>query len=552
MTTRQSVDSLSRRDLLKLGAAAVAAGGPISVTDLARPRPAGAQTPKRGGVFRFSGFDPPNFDPHQNVHFWTFIYLSLTHSGLVRHKAGPSVTPGTLPIEGDLAESWEQPNETTYVFKLRKGVRWHNKPPVNGRELTAEDVVFTFQRALTVTGNPSRATFQEIDKVEAVDRYTVRFTMNEPFVWFLNGAALAYILPKEAADKDGMFKKPETVIGTGPWMLERYEPNVRLSFARNPNFFRAGLPYVDAIEVSIGADPASALAAWLSGQYDFAPGFQMTLQRTELETIRRRKPDLPMAEYTWLISTFGIPRLDEEPLRDVRVRRALHMAVDQKQVIETNPMGLGHGAPNPAVPAALREWSIPIDQLPPEGRRLYETDVAEARRLLAQAGYGSGVQFPVESTGSWGPGFSDLVQSILAQWKKAGIETDLKLKEGNAFIASTLGRKFEKVAMTLRGGATTPDPYLYSGHMPGSPLNTAGVNDPKLTDMLKLQRRTFDEKKRREIIWDIQRLCSQQAYYLYVSPSAKVLSAWEPYVKNFAPNISLDYGGRLMIAWLDK
>ena len=543
---------VTRRDVLKLGAAAVAASGPISVTDLSRPRPAGAQTPKRGGVFRFPGFDPPNFDPHQNVHWWTFIYLSLTHSGLVRHKAGPSVTPGTLPIEGDLAESWEQPNETTYVFKLRKGVRWHPKPPVNGRELIAEDVVFTFQRALTVTGNPGRATFQEIDKVEAVDRYTVRFTMKEPFAWFLDSAALAYILPKEAADKEGMFKKPETVIGTGPWMLERYEPNVRLSFVRNPNFFRAGLPYADAIEVPIGTDPASKLAAWLSGQYDFAPEIQMTLQRSDLDAIRRRKPDLPTVEFTWLISTFGVPRLEEEPLRDVRVRRALHMAVDQKQVIETNPFGLGHGSPNPAVPAALREWAIPIDQLPPEGRRLYEPDLTEARRLLAQAGHGSGVRLPVESTGSWGPAFSDIVQTILAQWKKAGIETDLKLKEGNAFIASTLGRKFEKVAMTLRGGATTPDPYLFAGHMPGSPLNTAGVNDPKLTDMLKLQRRTFDEKKRRDIIWDIQRLCSQQAYYLYVSPSAKVLSAWEPYVKNFAPNISLDYGGRLMIAWLDK
>src|SRR5262245_40331196 len=206
--------AVTRRDVLKLGATAL--GGAIGVRDLAAPMPAAAQTPKRGGVFRFPGFDPPNFDPHQNVHWWTFIYLSLTHSSLVRHKAGPSVTPGTLPIEGDLAESWEQPTETTYVFKLRKGVRWHPKPPVNGRELTAEDVVFTFQRALTIAGNPTRATFEEIDQVEAVDRYTVRFTMKEPFAWFLSSTALAYILPKEAADKEGMFKKPETVIGTGP------------------------------------------------------------------------------------------------------------------------------------------------------------------------------------------------------------------------------------------------------------------------------------------------------------------------------------------------
>jgi peptide/nickel transport system substrate-binding protein len=541
-------DALSRRDLLKLGAVAAPL---LSITDLAAPRAAGAQAPKRGGVFRLAGFDPPHFDPHQTPHWWTFIYLSLTHSSLLRHKAGPSVAPGTLPVEGDLAESWERPTETTYVFKLRRGVRWHNKPPVNGRELTADDVVFTYQRALTVKGNPNRAALEEIDKVEAVDRYTVRFTMREPFAWFLDSAALLHILPREAADKDGMYKKPETVIGTGAWMLERYEPNVRLTFVRNPSFYRPGLPYADGVDVRIDTDPASKLAAWLSGQYDFAPEIQMTFQRSDLEVVRRRKPNLPTAEFTWLISTFGVPKLEVEPFGDVRVRRALHTAVNLKAVLEVNPMAAGHGAPNPIVPAALREWSIPIAELTPEGRRLYEHDPAEARRLLAQAGLGGGLRFPVESTGSWGPAFSDVVQAILSEWKRAGIEAELKLKEGNAFIASTLGRAFEKAVITLRGGATTPDPYLVN-LLPGAPQNVAGVNDPKLTEMIRLQRRTFDEKKRRDILWDIQRHFAQQAYHLLVSPSARVLSAWEPYVKNFAPNISLDYGGRLMIAWLEK
>lgn len=549
MAGRPTTSALTRRELLKLAAAAAPV---ITVTDLARPRAGEAQTPKRGGVFRLAGFDPPHFDPHQTPHWWTLIYLSLTHGGLVRHKAGPGVMPGTLPIEGDLAESWEQPNDTTYVFKLRKGVRWHNKPPVNGRELTAEDVAFTFQRALTIKGNPVRAAFEEIDKVEALDRHTVRFTMKEPFAWFLQGPALAYILPKEAADKDGLFKKPETVIGAGPWMLERYEPNVRLSFVRNPTYFRQGLPYADGVEVRVDVDPASKLAAWLGGQYDFAPEIQMTVRRSDLETVKRRKPNLPTTEFIWLISTFAIPKLEVEPFRDVRVRRALSMAVSGKEILEINPFGLGQGAPNPAIPAALREWSIPIDQLPPEGRRLYEPDPAEAKRLLAQAGHGGGLRFPVESTGSWGPDFSDIVQAIVRQWKNAGVEAELKLKEGNAFIASSIARNFEKMVITLRGGATTPDPYLVAAHLPGQALNTAGVNDPRLTEMIQLQRRTFDERKRREIIYDIQRHLSQQAYYLYVSPSAKVVSAWEPYVKNFSPNISLDYGGRLMIAWLDK
>jgi peptide/nickel transport system substrate-binding protein len=549
MEDERSGLTLTRRSVLKLGAAGVAAGM-AGVGELAAPLPAIAQTPKRGGVFRFPGFDPPNFDPHQSVHWWTFIYTSLTHGGLMRTKAGPKVTPGTLPVEPHLAESWERPNDTTYLFKLRKGVRWHNKPPVNGRELTADDVVFTFQRALTVPGNPNRATFEEIEKVEALDKYTVRFTMKEPYAWFLDGAALYPILAKEAADKDGSFKKMESVIGTGPWMLERYEPNVRLSFVRNPTYFQQGLPYVDAIESRIDIDPASKLAAWLGGQYDFAPEIHMTLQRTDLEVVQKRKPNLQMVEFTWLISTFGVPNLDADPFKDIRVRRAFHMAVNGKDVIQVNPFGYGHGSPNPLVPAALRDWSIPIDQLPPEGRRLYQYDPEEAKRLLAQAGF-SGLKLPAESTNTWGPAFSDVVQAIVAQWKKAGIDAELKLKEGNAFIASVLGRKFEKVAMTLRGGPTNPDPYLVN-LLPGRAQNVAGVNDGKLSDMIIQQRRTFDEKKRREIIYDIQRYFSQQAYHLFVSPSARVIGAWEPYVKNFMPNVGNDYGGRLMAAWLDK
>ncbi len=226
--------------------------------------------------------------------------------------------------------------------------------------------------------------------------------MKEPFSWFLESPALAAILPKEAADKEGLFKSPETVIGTGPWMLERYEPNVRLSFVRNPHYFQQGLPYLDAIEFRVDTDPASKLAAWLSGQYDFAPEIHMTFQRSDLEVVKRRKPNLQTAEYTWLISTFAIPKLEAEPLRDVRVRRALHMAVNLTEVIKVNPMGYGHGSANPLVPAALTEWAIPIGQLTPEGRQLYEADPAGARRLLAQAGQ-VGAQVPRGVVGDLGP-----------------------------------------------------------------------------------------------------------------------------------------------------
>ena len=131
-------------------------------------------------------------------------------------KAGPAVPPGTQPIEPDLAESWTRPDDTTWLFSLKKGVRWHNKPPVHGRELTAEDVKYTYDRAMTVAGNPNRSAVDEVERVEAVDRYTVKFTTKGPYAWFLDVPAQLFIIPREAVEKFGISKKPETVIGTGP------------------------------------------------------------------------------------------------------------------------------------------------------------------------------------------------------------------------------------------------------------------------------------------------------------------------------------------------
>src|SRR5205814_2366060 len=165
----------SRRHVLKLGGVALAGTA-------VRPSHARGQTPKRGGTLALRTWDPPHFDPLQTISYKTHIALSFTHSRLLKHKAGPSVIPGTFPIEGDLAESWTQPSETTYVFKLRKGVRWHNKPPVNGRELTADDVVFSVNHFLTAKGNANAYMLKSVDKVEALDKHTVKFTLKEPFV----------------------------------------------------------------------------------------------------------------------------------------------------------------------------------------------------------------------------------------------------------------------------------------------------------------------------------------------------------------------------------
>jgi peptide/nickel transport system substrate-binding protein len=257
-----------------------------------------------------------------------------------------------------------------------------------------------------------------------------------------------------------------------------------------------------------------------------------------------------MRDYIVVFGGYTAMKIDQEPFKDVRVRRAFAMAQDWRETLETNAWSQGKGAPNPLIPAALKEWSIPIDQLPAEGRKLYEFDPAGAKRLLGEAGHPGGLKIPLETTPGYGPDWMDAVQVSLRNWKQAGIEADLKLKEYGAFVSSAIFGKFEKMIVTLRGATTDPDTY-FTPFLPGEPLNSSGVNDPKLTEMIKLQRRTFDDKKRRDLVYDIQRYASQQVYYGF-GASVSAVGAWMPYVKNFGPNIGHDYGGRLMVAWLDK
>src|SRR5881275_1516625 len=278
---------LRRRDVL--------AGGATLAAATLLPRTASAQTPRRGGTLALRLWDPPNWDLDQTISYKTHIAHTFTHSRLVKHKAGPGVAPGSLVIEGDLAESWTQPNETTYVFYLRRGVRWHNKPPVNGRELTAEDVKFTFDRFLTEPTNPLKFMLDPVDRVEVVDRYAVRFRLKEPFVWLVNMLANptgTWIVAREGVEKYGDLKKPESAIGTGPFTLERYDPNVKTIFRRNPTYFRSGEPWVDGVDWLVMEDAAAGLAAYRTGQLDCGNWHQWAVRQQDLESLKKSQPQL--------------------------------------------------------------------------------------------------------------------------------------------------------------------------------------------------------------------------------------------------------------------
>jgi peptide/nickel transport system substrate-binding protein len=539
-----------RRDLLKAG---LAAGVTLSTWSLHHPAVLwGADTgqPKRGGILRVRGYDPVHFDPHQTISFKTHTTLSFVYSKLVRHKVGPEVQPGIFTVEPDLAERWEALDDTTYVFHLRRGVKWHNKPPVNGRELVAEDIKFTYDRFLTDPGNANRYMLDRVERVEVVDRYTVKFVLKEPFVWLVN--ALAYpwsmwIIAPEVVQQFGDLKKPETAIGTGPFLLEHYEPNVKTVFKRNPEYFRRDQPYIDGVEWLVLEDESTGLAMYRTGQIDCGPWHWWSVRQQDLETLKKSHPNLTYQDFLSNVTSAIFMRTDMPPFNDVRVRRAISHAIDRQGLIDAVWV---RGAPTPAVARGLVEWSLPIDQLG-VGAKYYQYDPREARRLLAEAGYPAGFKTQITVTPGFGRDLIDDAQLVQQYLKDVGIETEMKIQEYGAYVATTAQGKFEGLVRGPYGIAWEPDSPLYRSHASDSSWNTGHVNDATVTAMLKEQRRVKDLEGRKKLIFDIQRYAAEQQYYVYLH-STMITASWQPYVKNFAPNLSFDYGSRVAVLWLDR
>jgi peptide/nickel transport system substrate-binding protein len=548
MTRIGSTSAVTRRQWLGLTGGALAAA-------TALPSAGWAQTPKRGGTLNLRLWDPPHWDPQLQISYKTHTALTFTHSRLVKHKAGPSVQPGTFPIEGDLAESWTQPNDTTYVFKLRRGVKWHPKPPVNGRELTADDVVYSMDRFRTVKGNANAYMLASVDKVEAVDKYTVRFTLKEPFVWFLDVLAnpmAACIVAKEAVEKFGDLKKWEAVIGTGPWMLDSYRPNVGYTYVRNPGYFVPGLPYIDRVEAVVDEDNASRMAAFLGGKYDLGWENPGTINRVDWvqikDVLKQRRPGLKVMESPSNVMSHIYTRTDKAPFSDIRVRRAMSMAINRQAYIDATFEGVG--SYNPPVPAALNDWAIPFDQLG-EGGQWYKHDPTAAKKLLAEAGSPNGFSATLDFTTYGSTVLVDQMQLILKDLKAVGIDAKLNQKEYGAYISTTFYGKYDAMAFGPQTPFLDPDNFLYGQYYPGETKNHGIINDPVVADMLVRQRRTLDIAKRREVIYGIQKYLAKQQYYIQM-PSAVYVFVWDGAVKNYGPNLGYDQGGRLTAAWLDR
>jgi peptide/nickel transport system substrate-binding protein len=356
-----------------------------------------------------------------------------------------------------------------------------------------------------------------------------------------------WIIAPEVVEKYGDLKKVDTAIGTGPFLLERYEPNVKTVFKRNPEYYRDGQPYVDGVEWLIINDDSTGLAMYRTGQLDCGPGTSWAVRQQDLDSLKKTHPHLRYQDFQSQSASAITMRTDMPPFSDVRVRRAISHAIDRQGLIEAVA---GRGEPTPAVSRGLVEWSLPIEQLG-AGAKYYQYDPKEARRLLAEAGYPKGFKTQLTISAGYGRDLVDDAQLIQSYLKDVGIEAELKIQEHGAYTATTVQGKYEGLVRGPIGIAFEPDRRLYRAYASDSTLNTGHVHDATVTAMVKAQRRTKDLEARKQIIHDIQRYAAEQQYYVYLN-SNTITGSWQPYVKNFAPNQGFDYGNRAAALWLDR
>lgn len=535
---------VGRRQFLRLTAAAAVAGiASPAVTSAAEPKP------KRGGVLRHVGFEPPTWDIHGSVSYQTQLVSSMVNRTLFKFVNGAKYGPSDYTLVPDLAQKAEVSQDgRTYTITLRPGVHFENRPPVNGRQVTSADVKWSMERALKKSGYASL--LGRVEAIETPNTSTVRVRLADAFAPFLHNLAEPWnaVLPREVEQKFGDFKSPESLIGCGPFTLERYEPGVKAVFARNPNYYNKGLPYVDKIEWLFLKDRATQLSLFRAGQVELS-FYDGRIPRTEVGALRKSNPNYQVVFWDWLANRTLAMRTDKPPFNDVRVRRALSLAVDRKKWVAEYLEGHGYEDHGP-VPAPMKEWKLPAKDLGP-GAQWLEYNPGLAKKLLAEAGFGNGIKAKCTHWPGYGPEYVEDLELLVFQLKQVGVELGIANEEYGNYIRGSFLGKFDETSWGPSSIFTEVDGYLYNFFYTGQPNNRSHVNDTQLDVMLDAQRRYTAKSSRKKVVDDIQRYCADRVYYVY-TPYPKNVSAWPPWLKNYGPKNSFDRGAQLEVVWLEK
>jgi peptide/nickel transport system substrate-binding protein len=435
-------------------------------------------------------------------------------NGLVYHNP---VNPDEIVC--DLCESWTvSPDGKTYTFRLRDA-QWHDGQPV-----TAEDIKFSLDRitepgAIRVTTSVLR-TFYEHQSAEVVDARTIRVPIKFASPLFLENLASEYMkmYPKHVAEKlsPEEAQQPGKLIGSGPWKLKEFKPNISIEYVRNPNYFKKGLPYFDGMIFTIVQDYNRRLAAMQVGQAQTTEGPTIGSYGNEdpLRIQRETKGKGRAIYIPEAMQIFLILHMNKPPFNDPRVRRAVFLATDRQELVKiarcADPYGcfgsVGTFLPNKG--AQVVESPEELAQTP-GWRQPKDQDIAEARALMAAAGYANGVKVTLNLLSV--PVFVRHAEVLAEQLRKSlNIECIIEPVDGPAALDRTL-RGLPHVTLTASGIILLdPADYLNQHFLSmGGQKNPDRWSHPRLTELIEAQARELDQGKRLSLFKEAVKILQQ-------------------------------------------
>ncbi|TMJ01552.1 MAG: ABC transporter substrate-binding protein [Bacillati bacterium ANGP1] len=433
-------------------------------------------------------------DPNLVTAFSSFRRVDFLYNKLVRYN-------DRLEIEPDLAESWEYQDPRTITFHLRRGVKFHD-----GTEMTSEDVKFTLERVLDpATRSPGRSFIDVIKQVETPDRSLLSG---------LSSANLS-IVSKAAVQRYGDLQR--NVVGTGPYTLAEWTPDNFMRLARNPDYFRRGLPKIDTIIIRVIPDQASLLAGVRSRSLDMA-----TVNQGAVITAAKRGAGVVVLQKAGLNLRIFSYNTTRAPFTDPRVRYALSWAIDRQAIVNTAEFG--YATISGPVPAST-PWALPLSKLPS-----YASDMQRAKQLLADAGYPNGFSTRIVTSPTYEGGIA-VAQVIQEQLRAVGVTATLDTVEWGTYINRWVARDFDTM-IELRGGDPDPDRFLYRTFHSTGAVNNFLFKDTAIDRLLERGRVNIDATRRKTIYDELQRVLVEAApaLFLYVPMETQVLQA---YVQGF-------------------
>lgn len=474
------------------------------------------------------------------------VYEQLFSADLSKSKrnGGPySFVPDAwLPsdaIRGELAESWElKENPPRVEIKLRKGVMYPEKPGVMpSREFVADDVVYSYNR---IEKSPKKIAtyFDHIQKVEAVDKHTVVFTFNNynaEWDYRYGWGYYSGIIPKEVSDAGaGNWKN---VNGTGPFRLTDYVQGNAVTFSKNDIYWDkekiAGqefkLPFVDKIVYRTIKDEATFLTALRTGKLDVLEAVRWSA----VDELKKSAPKLQWSRWLDTGGTFVAMRVDTKPFDDIRVRRALNMAVNKQEIVSSFYNGNAELFAYPQHPDYLGYFE-PLDQMPDSIKELYTYNPTKAKALLTEAGFPNGFSFKVQVC-SCSPDHMDLLPLVAAYLEKVNVKVEIQPMEYGAFL-SAMTTKTNAPGYMMRNGHTNPTTTIRKSFVTKQTWNPSQYSDPAFDQKMADVYQEKDEGKRREMLKAMTREIVDKAPYIFL-PTSYAYTAWWPWVKN--------YGGEL-------